>query len=107
MYSDTRLILQHGALMQLTLRKGYRMTCDEGEAWITVSGISRDFVLASHETLDLPPGRALIEGYGTLRVIRTRPLPLHLTLWSIMQLSRLARHLRRRAICSATPATPY
>ncbi|GGP24129.1 DUF2917 domain-containing protein [Silvimonas iriomotensis] len=105
MYSDTRLILQNGALMQLTLRKGYRITCDEGEAWITVTGISRDFVLAGHETLELPPGRALIEGHGTLRVIRTRALPLQMTLWGIMQLSRLARHLRRRAVNVAAPAT--
>ncbi|MBB5193478.1 TRAP-type C4-dicarboxylate transport system permease small subunit [Silvimonas terrae] len=95
MVSDTRLILQNGALMQLELRKGYRIHCDEGEAWITVTGISRDFVLAGHESLELPPGRALVEGHGTLRVIRNRPLPLLATLWSIRQLSRLARRLRR------------
>ncbi len=95
MVRDTRLILHNGALMQLELRKGYRIHCDEGEAWITVTGISRDFVLASHESLELPPGRALLEGDGTLRVIRNRPLPLLATLWSIRQLSRLARYLRR------------
>lgn len=99
---DTRLILQNGALMQLNLRKGYRIHCDEGEAWITVTGISRDFVLAGHETLDIPPGRALIEGHGSLRIIRNRPLPLLATLWSIRQLSRLARRLRRAQ--NAAPA---
>lgn len=94
---QTRIILQNGELLRLDRHEHYSVSCESGEAWITISGVSRDIILHGKERARLAPGVALIEGHGELQIIPAPPgWAYRLLLASARSLLTLARHLRRR-----------